>query len=84
MIQNNSIYQGRIQDIKLKRGGALKNIARSGAMRTFSEEMLCEKSRFYAKKLFFPILRGVRNLGDISCDKSRFDGNKNDIFSNIS
>ena len=41
------------------RGGALKIIAPSGAMRENFGGISCEKSRFYAKKsYFFSILRG--------------------------
>ena len=44
-------YQGRIQDFKLG-GGALKKIAPSrGKLENFWG-ILCEKSRFYAKKSY--------------------------------
>ena len=50
-----SIIQGRIQDFKL--GGTLKKIAPSGGRRENIWGILCQKSRFYAKKInFFPIL----------------------------
>jgi hypothetical protein len=50
---------GTIQDFKLG-GGALKQIAPSGGRRENLLGISCEKSRFYAKKIiFFPIL-GIR------------------------
>ena len=52
-----SIIQGRIQDFKLE--GTLKKIAPSGGRRENIWGILCQKSRFYAKKsYFFPILGG--------------------------
>ena len=45
--------QGRIQDFKLGGGGALKKIAPSGGRRENFWGILCEKSRFYAKKSYF-------------------------------
>jgi hypothetical protein len=51
-------FQGRIQDFKLGGGGALKKIAPSGGRRNIFWGISCEKSRFYAKKSFFPILGG--------------------------
>ena len=47
-------YQGQIQDFKSVGGGALKIIVR----REHFWGILCEKSRFYAKIIFFPILGG--------------------------
>ena len=47
------ISQGRIQDLKLGGGGALKNIAPSGGRREHFWVISCEKSRFYAKKKYF-------------------------------
>jgi hypothetical protein len=44
-------FQGRIQDFKL--GGTLKKIAPSGGRREYFWGILCEKSRFYAKKSYF-------------------------------
>jgi hypothetical protein len=53
--------QGRIQDFKLGRGGALKKIAQSGGRCEKFWGISCEKSWFYAKKIiFFPILGGAR------------------------
>ena len=51
---------GRIQDFKLG-GGALKKIAPSGERRENVCGILCEKSRFYAKKnhIFSNFRRGV-------------------------
>ena len=45
--------QGRIQDFKLGGGGALKKIAPRRGKRKFFLGILCEKSRFYAKKSYF-------------------------------
>jgi hypothetical protein len=42
--------QGRIQDLKLGGGGALKKIAPSGGRRENFWGISCEKSQFYAKK----------------------------------
>jgi hypothetical protein len=39
------------------RGGTLKKIAQSGGRRENNWGILCEKSRFYAKKIFFFQLR---------------------------
>ena len=53
--------QGRIQDFKLGGGGgggALKKIAPSGGRRENCWGISCEKSRFDAKNLIFPILGG--------------------------
>jgi hypothetical protein len=50
--------QGRIQDFKLG-GGTLKKIAPSEGGREKCWGISCEKSRFYAKKSFFPILGGA-------------------------
>ena len=47
-----NLIQGRIQDFKL--GGALKKIAPSGGGRENIWGISCEKSRFYAKKSYFP------------------------------
>ena len=53
-----STIQGRIQDFK-SGGGTLKKIAPSGGRRENIWGILCQKSRFYAKKsYFFPILGG--------------------------
>ena len=52
--------QGRIQDFKIGGGGgggggsALKKIAPSGRRHENVWGILCEKSRFYAKKSYFP------------------------------
>jgi hypothetical protein len=46
-----AILQGRIHDFKLV--DALKNIPPSGGRRANCWGILCEKSRFYAKKSFF-------------------------------
>ena len=48
--------QGRIQDFKLG-GGTLKKIGPSGGRRENFWGISCEKSRFYAKKLYFFQLR---------------------------
>ena len=56
------ISQGRIQDFKLEGGGALKKIAPSGGRRENFRGITCEKSRFYAKKSFFPIAEGSANI----------------------
>ena len=45
--------QGWIQDFKLGGGGALKKIAPSGGKRENFWGILCEKSRFYVKKINF-------------------------------
>ena len=50
------LIQGRIQDFKLG-GGALRKIAPSGGRRENVWGISCEKSRFYAKKLYFSQLR---------------------------
>jgi hypothetical protein len=51
------LLQRRIQDFKLG-GGALKKIAPSGGRREHFWGISCKKSRFYAKKSFYPILGG--------------------------
>ena len=54
--------QGRIQDFKLG-GGALKKIAPSGGRREIFWGISCEKSRFYAKKLYcFQLRREARKF----------------------
>ena len=66
------------------RGGAVKQIAPSGGRRENFWGISCEKSRFYAKKLYFSNFRGgARNFWGISCEKSRFYAKKNHIFSNF-
>ena len=42
----------------------------------------CEKSRFYAKKSFFPIAEGGAKIFGVfnSCEKSRFYANKSYFF----
>jgi hypothetical protein len=45
--------QGRIQDLKLGGGGALKKIAPSEGRRENLGGISCGKSRFYAKKSYF-------------------------------
>ena len=56
IVQQIKVYQGRIQDFKL--GGAhLKKIAPSGGRRENFWGISCEKSPFYAKKLYFFQLR---------------------------
>ena len=66
------------------RGGALKKIAPSGGRREKFWGILCEKSRFYAKKSYFSNFRGgARNVWGISCEKSRYYAKKNHIFSNF-
>jgi hypothetical protein len=47
------IAQGRIQNLKLGGGGALKKIAPSGGRRKYFWGISCEKSRFYAIKSYF-------------------------------
>ena len=61
--------QGRIQDFKLGGGGggggggALKKIAPSGGRREIFWSISCEKSRFYAKKLYcFQLRREARKF----------------------
>ena len=59
--------QGRIQDFKLGGGGggggALKIIAPSGGRREIFWGISCEKSRFYAKKLYcFQLRREARKF----------------------
>ena len=57
-----SKHQGRIQDFKLG-GGALKKIAPSGGRREKFWGISCEKSRFYAKKLYcFQLRREARKF----------------------
>ena len=54
--------QRRIQDFKLGGGGALKKIMPSGWRRENFWGILCEKSRFYAKKAhIFSNFRGGRS-----------------------
>ena len=54
-------------------GGALKKIASSGGRRENFGGILCEKSRFYAKKSYFFSNCGGRRekFWGISCEKSR-------------
>ena len=67
------------------RGGVVKQIAPSGGRREKFWGISCEKSRFYAKKLYFSNFRGgggggggggARNFWGISCEKSRFYAKK--------
>jgi hypothetical protein len=44
------------------RGGALKKIALGRGRRENFWGISCEKSRFYAKKSYFPILGGAREI----------------------
>jgi hypothetical protein len=51
VLASNIVYRGFV-------GGALKKIAPSGGRREKFWGILCEKSRFYVKKLFFSNFRG--------------------------
>ena len=65
-------------------GGALKKIAPSGGRRENFGGISCEKSRFYAKNLYFSNFRGRRAkfLGYFMC-KITVLRQKNHIFSNF-
>ena len=55
--------QGRIQDFKLGGGAHLKKLRPEEGGANIFWGILCEKSRFYAKKsYFFPILGGPRRV----------------------
>ena len=75
------ISQGRIQDFKLGRAH-LKKLRRAEVGAKNVVVFRVKKSRFYAKKSYFPNFRGgARNFWGISCEKSRFYAKKNHIFS---
>jgi hypothetical protein len=55
--------QGRIQDFKLGGGGALKKLRSAEGGREKCWGISCEKSRFYAKKLYvFQLRREARKF----------------------
>ena len=65
-------------------GGPLKKIALSGGRRENCWGILCEKSRFYAKKsYFFPIVEGDAKLFGVFHVKNHVLTPKNHIFSNL-
>ena len=69
---------------QVRGGGALKKIVPSGGRREHFWDVLCEKSRFYVKKIiFFPITEGGAKIVGVFRVKNHDFTPKNHIFSNF-